>query len=426
MRIALINQAFYPDVVSSGQHLTDLALNLAARGHDVTVVTGRRGYDEPGRKFPRHETWRGIRIYRVLNTGLGRETKWRRAVDFASFMWSCCWRLCLLPRKDLIVGMTSPPLVSFFAAWFARVRRAKFVYWVMDLNPDEALAAGWLTPGSFWAEWLERFSRFSLQRAAKVIVLDRFMQERIRKKGILTENIEVIPPWSHDSEVHFDVEGRAEFRKAHGLEDKFVVMYSGNHSRCHPLDTVVGAARRLAGNKEIAFCFIGGGTEFRRVKRAAQEQRLVDVVCVPYQPLDRLAGALSAADLHLVVMGDAFVGLVHPCKIYNILRVGSPVLYVGPEPSHVSELFDRLNGHPPFEAIRHGDVEGVVCGILKMKDRSVRSARGNSAVCSELFARESLLPRLVGVLECAADERESPSPTLWRRRGNDRSLGCGP
>ena len=89
MRITLINQAFHPDVVSSGQHLTDVAVGLAERGHEVTVITSRRAYDDPAKKFPGFESWRGIKIHRVFNTGFGKKTKWRRAADFLSFLISC-------------------------------------------------------------------------------------------------------------------------------------------------------------------------------------------------------------------------------------------------------------------------------------------------------------------------------------------------
>ena len=244
MRITLINQAFYPDVVSSGQHLTDLALCLAQRGHEVTVVTSRRAYDDPTSKFQNYEVWRGIKIHRVSNTGFGKTAKWRRATDFLTFLISSCWRLCLLSKPDVVVALTSPPLVSVISAGYARLRRAKFCYWIMDLNPDEALAAGWLSPDSFAARWLERLSRFSLKQASAIVVLDTFMQQRILAKGIAAEKVSVIPPWSHDSEVQFDGPGRTHFRQLHGLENKFVVMYAGNHSPCHPLDTILAAAKQ--------------------------------------------------------------------------------------------------------------------------------------------------------------------------------------
>jgi glycosyltransferase involved in cell wall biosynthesis len=414
MRITLINQTFYPDVVSSGQHLVDLAVRLAEAGHEVTVITSRRAYDNPKKVFAKNETWRRIRIQRLFNTGFGKGAKWRRAADFATFMCSCAWRLCLLPKQDLVLAMTSPPLISFLTAAYARLRGIKFCYWIMDLNPDEALAAGWLQPDSFAARWLERCSRFSLRQAARIIVLDQFMNERICRKGIAPEKISVIPPWSHDSEVNFDLGGRLAFRKANGLENKFVVMYSGNHSPCHPLDTVLAAAKALAGEKEIAFCFVGGGSEFARVKKFAFEQRLANITCLPYQPLATLAGSLSAADLHLVVMGNPYVGLVHPCKIYNIMRIGTPLLYVGPRPSHISEILDELDGKLCSASVGHGEVEQVLRHILEMRKAAFRPDREGPAPLGGRFSIGALLPPLVHALESTAGDKVTVKKTYPR------------
>lgn len=402
MRVTLINQAFYPDVVSSGQHLADLALRMAGRGHEVTVVTSRRAYDDPEKVFPKEETWHGIRIVRVPATGFGKRAKWRRAADFGTFLWSCCWSLLRLPRQDLVVAMTSPPLISFIGAWFARLRGGRFCYWIMDLNPDEALAAGWLAPGSLAARFLERCSRFSLRQAGTIVVLDRFMEKRIRDKGIDAGRIVVIPPWSHDSEVRFDAEGRLRFRRLHAVDDKFVVMYSGNHSPCHPLDTVLEAARQLAGKREIAFLFVGGGSQFGRIKQFASEHALSNMRCLPYQPIGQLAGTLSAADLHLVVMGNHFVGLVHPCKIYNILRVGSPLLYIGPEPSHISEILQSIQGELACARANHGEVERVVEHIVTSEKRTFQPDGRRGVSLAEKFSEEALLPRLVAALESSA------------------------
>lgn len=423
MRLALINQAFYPDVVSSGQHLTDLALALAGRGHTVTVVTSRRAYDDPEKIFAKRETWRGIRILRVSATGLGKRAKWRRAADFATFLLSCCWTLFRLPKQDVVMAMTSPPLVSLLGAWYARIRGSRFCYWIMDLNPDEAVAAGWLGAGSFVARWLERCSRFSLRHAAKVVVLDRFMQQRISDKGIDAATIVVVPPWSHDSEIRFDDMGRTKFRKLHGLDGKFVVMYAGNHSPCHPLDTILEAARQMAENRDVAFVFVGGGSRFTEVKRFAAGHSLSNVLCLPYQPLDQLAGTLSAADLHLVVMGDPFVGIIHPCKVYNILQVGSPLLYIGPQPSHVSDIL-QANGELPCAWARHGEVDRVITHIETVRRVPFRSNTKRMVPISGKFSQKALLPRLVAALEGAGGaenaERQQPEhrdqrPVVSRR-----------
>jgi glycosyltransferase involved in cell wall biosynthesis len=426
LRFLLLNQTFHPDLVSTAQHLSDLALGLVERGHEVTVLTGRRAYDDPGKRFPKREEWRGIRIRRIGSTGFGKGAKWRRAADFASFGFLCALGLVFLPRHDAVIALTSPPLISVIGALRARLWGSRFIYWVMDLNPDEAIAAKWLSQGSLAARVLDWMSRFSLRCAHRVIALDRFMRERIAAKGIAGDKIKIIPPWSHDDHVHFDLQGRERFREAHGLADKFVVMYSGNHSPCHPLDTLLAAAQRLADDPGVVFCFVGGGSEFRKIQKMVGEvqspkskvqsqssevgpggdsrithhaSHVTNLLCLPYQPLAQLAGSLSAADLHVVVMGDPFVGTIHPCKLYNILGVAAPVLYIGPRPSHLSEVLEATNGTYAWGAAGHGEVDGVLAQIERLRagaasisDRLPPEARSN-------FSKNRVLPQLLAELE---------------------------
>jgi colanic acid biosynthesis glycosyl transferase WcaI len=398
MKILLLNQAFHPDVVATGQYLSELALELVKRGHAVTVVTGRQAYHNRQITFAPRENWAGVEIHRIYSTGYSRKTKWRRAADFASFMLSCCSRLAMLPRHDAVVALTTPPLISFLGAWRARLWRSRFFYWVMDLNPDEAIATGWLQRESAPARVLEKMSRFGLQQADAIVALDRFMRDQMVAKGISSEKIAVIPPWSHDDVVCFDALGRKKFRKAHGLDGKFVVMYSGNHSPVHPLDTLLRAAEKLRTNPDIVFCFVGGGGEFERVQQWATNGN-GNALCLPYQPLDQLAASLSAADLHIVVMGDSVVGLVHPCKIYNIMAVGAPLLYIGPQPSHVTEILHRLGRGHPWAACPHGDGQQASDQIQRLMNRAGNGSRRVPVEVAADFSKRALLPRMIAELE---------------------------
>ena len=397
MKILILNQAFYPDVVSSAQHAADLAASLVEAGHDVTVLADSRGYDDRARCFPSDETWRGVRILRGPSTGFGKAARWRRAADFSSFMLSCALRLMFLPRFDVVIAMTSPPLVSFLAALMVPLKARKLLFWSMDLNPDEAIAAGWLRPRSIAARLLSRWMLYSMNRAERIIALDRFMCDRIRAKGIAADKIAVVPPWAHDDQVHFDAEARRRFRDRHGLSEKFVVMYSGNHSPCHPLDTLLAAAERLAEHPEIVFLFVGGGSEFRK-PLALERGGVPNIRCLPYQAQEELAGSLSAADLHVVVMGSAFVGIVHPCKVYNILAVGARFLYIGPEESHIADLMAGLQDSGSVLVAGHGEVESVIRGILEAAQRPSVD-RSCSRECASQFSRQVLVPQMIGALE---------------------------
>ena len=370
-------------MVSTAQHLTDLATALSSRGHEVTVITSDRGYDDPAVRFKRRERWKGIEIIRIPSLAFGKNGRWRRVFNFGSFMLVCSLRLLTLRRFDLTMALTSPPLISFLAALFVKIKGGRFCFWVMDLNPDEAIAAGWLEEDSVTSRLLQRMLRYSFSVATQTIVLDRFMQKRVMAKGVDAERITIVPPWSHDDAVEYSETGREAFRRRHGLSDKFVVMYSGNHSPCHPLDTLLGAARKLEAQPEIVFCFVGGGSEQVKVR----ESGITNVKCLPYQPLDELSSSLSAADLHAVVMGDEFVGIVHPCKVYNILAVGAPALYIGPEPSHVTDIASQ---HGTFFRARHGDVDAVVAAILE-----ARQVQSRKPVRS--FSKQTLLPELIAL-----------------------------
>ena len=394
MRVLLLNQCFYPDVVSTAQHLTDLATALAARGHEVTVIASDRGYDDPTKRFKRRESWNGIEIIRIPSLSFGKKSRWRRVFNFGSFLLLCSLRLLALRRFDVVVALTSPPLISFLAALFVKLKGGSFCFWVMDLNPDEAIAAGWLDEKSLTSRMLQRMLNYSFKVAARTVVLDRFMKERVVAKGFDPARIAIVPPWSHDDHVQYSAAGRDEFRRKHGLADKFVVMYSGNHSPCHPLDTLLDAARALKDRSEIVFCFIGGGSEQIKVREFAAQQALANVKCLPYQPLNDLSGSLSAADLHVVVMGDEFVGIVHPCKVYNIMSIGAPALYIGPTPSHVTDIASQQQGR--FWLASHGDVERVTAAIIEAMQSHERQP-------VDSFAKHILLPQLIDVIELRQD-----------------------
>jgi colanic acid biosynthesis glycosyl transferase WcaI len=411
MRILILNQAFFPDVVSTAQHASDLAVEAARKGDDVIVICSRRGYDSPQLQFAPYEVWQGVKIRRVSCLGLSKKSKLGRILVFASFLFNCLAELVRVDRVDCVVGMTSPPLLSFLAALSVKLRGGRFIYWVMDLNPDEAIAAGWLRDSSLTATFLKSVLHFSLRHAAKIVVLDRFMKARIESKNVPSSRMTVIPPWPHDTAVAYNLDGRSSFRAKHGLSEKFLVMYSGNHSPCHPLDTLLKAAELLSSHEEIAFCFIGGGSEFCKVQRFASERALTNVLCLPYQPLEMLSSSLSAADMHAVVLGNEFVGIVHPCKIYNILSLGIPVLYIGPRTSHITDMLPPESMGKWAFAAGHGEPDLVAAHIRYA--RAQESTPGAHRHLLPEFSQARLVSQLYAVLEPATDSvAQSASPDL--------------
>lgn len=408
MRVLLINQCFYPDHVATAQHLTDLALGLVEAGHQVTAVASSRGYDDPTRRFPVRETWKGIDIHRIWTPGLGKKAKWRRLVDFATFWLNAARILLFMPRHDVTVCLTSPPLISTLGTVAAKLKGGAVIPWVMDLNPDEAVAAGWLKQGGLVERTLTFIQNWSFRQASRIVALDRFMARRIIDKGVSPAVVRTYAPWSHDQCVRFDVPDREAFRAKHGLTGKFIVMYSGNHSPCHPLGTVLAAAEALKQEPAVHFLFVGGGSEFKKVQAFQKEKALSNITTLPYQAMEELSGSLSSADLHLVVMGEPFVGIVHPCKIYNILSLGIPLLFVGPEQSHGGDLARRLADPGYARLAAHGDVDRVVGEVRAALQRGPQPPNPAAQALAAEFSHAVLCPRWIDLIVEAANESRQP------------------
>jgi hypothetical protein len=387
--------------VATAQQLTGVARTLVERGHDVTVIAGRRGYDDPALRFPSRESWNGIEIIRLPSISLGKASRWRRVVNFASFSIAAVLRLLLVKRQDTVVALTSPPLISWLASLFVRLKGGRLVFWVMDLNPDEAITAGWLKQDSRPAKFLTAILKSSLRHSEKIIVLDRFMKERIAAKGISEDKIEVLAPFGDDS-ISFDETGREAFRLREALSDKFVVMHAGNHSPCHPLDSLLEAAGELRSRGELVFAFVGGGSELGKVKEFARTNQLKNILCLPYQPQAELGAVLSAADLHVVIVGEGYPGIIHPCKIYDILATGSPFLYIGPKESHVADIISALPDQQQSSSAQHGQVEAITKSICERAD-SFSSNPGRGTRFS--YRLESTLPQLIDQIEAASPEK---------------------
>ena len=357
--ILLLSQVYVPDPASVCQHFHDAAAELVKRGWRVRVLASARGYDDPTRRYPLRETLDGVDVRRLPFSSFGKRSIPIRLLGQSLFLAQAFMRGLFTPGLAGVLVSTSPPMCSIIAVLIATIRRQPIAYWAMDINPDQMVALGKIREGSLAARVFNWINRRILTRAKVIVALDRFMADRLRAKCDIPGKVCVLPPWPHEEALDLVDHADNPFRKAHELDGKFVVMYSGNHSPANPIDTVIEAASRLHERSDIVFMFIGGGLAKREVEQAIAAGAS-NIRSLPYQPMDQLRYSLSAADAHVVTIGDGVVGIVHPCKVYGAMAVARPILFVGPAPSHVADLLDK---HNVGWRVEHGDVEGAVMAI---------------------------------------------------------------
>ncbi len=356
MRVLLLNQTFFPDQAATSQQLMDLALHLKKEGCQVTVMAARRAYGNPKQIHSAQEDVQGIHVVRVGSTGFGRRSFFHRFIDGVTFELLLLGKLLFFPRQDLVIAFTSPPLIGFVGLLFTALRGGKCVQWMMDLNPDIAFAVGYLKPRSWRGRLLTAVLRLTARASDFVVVLDRWMRQRMLAHGVHPERIIVAPPWPVSEPTPIDSDYGRRFRERHNITQKFVVLYSGNHSVAHPLDTILQTAWHLRDDKDLLFLFIGGGLRQADVTRFRETHGLSNIRQLPHQPRELLHESLSAGDLHVVTMGQEMSGLVHTSKIYGVLATGRPYVFIGPRASHVGDLIHEC---PYGFLVEHGDIRGL-------------------------------------------------------------------
>ena len=399
--ILIISQTFVPDPASVGQHMADVAFELARRGHPVRVYASARGYEDSTRIYPRRELLNGTDIRRFGFASFGKKSILLRVLGTAAFHIQAFFAALFTPNQAGIFFSTSPPLIGLPLCIAAFIRRLPVVYWAMDLNPDQLIALGKIGSKSFMATLLEAVNRFILHRSKLIVALDRFMADRLMARGVDREKLMVMPPWPHEEHIQSDT-SENPFRIRHGLNGRFVIMYSGNHSPSNPLKTILDAAVQLKDDASLVFLFVGGGHGKKEIEQYMREHGLTNTMSLPYQPMSELKYSLTAADVHIVSLGEGMVGIIHPCKIYGAMTAGKPILFLGPSPSHIGDLMER---HPIGLHVAHGDLPAAMNAIEKFRKMPVdeRKKMGDLGrkVLSETLSQSLLCGKFCDAVEIA-------------------------
>jgi glycosyltransferase involved in cell wall biosynthesis len=377
-RLIFINRYFHPDQSATSRLLSDLAFALADAGHNILILTSRQRYDDPEARLPACEVRGRVKVRRLAGTRFGRITLLGRAIDYVSFYISMAVDLLKLARAgDTIVPMTDPPMLSLFIAPLARLKGWRIVNWLQDLYPEVALAVGTPFLRPTVAKLIKVFRDRSLRAADCNVVIATAMAERVSALDVKEEHIRVIHNWVDDHALSPIPAHENPLRRAWGLEDKFVVGYSGNLGRVHDIDTILLASAELV-DCQIVFLCIGGGAQYEALKDTVEKRRLTQLFrFMPYQSETELPYSLSAADAHWLSQKPEFEGLVFPSKFYGIAAVGRPIVAIT---SRRSELAKLVSQYQCGVVVEQGNGKALALELKRLKAApEVCSAMGERA-----------------------------------------------
>jgi len=383
VRVCYFNRSYWPDTGATGQLLTELAEDLVSKhGMHVTVVAGYPA--SATGPLAASEFRNGVRILRARGTRLSQRSFAGRATNYLTYFCSALWIAVRLPRQDVTVALTDPPIIGL-AALAAGPRRG-MVFYCQDIFPQ---VAGLLEDfkSDFINHALERLNRYLVRRANRIVSLGETMTSRlVEGKGADPAKITIIHNWADTSAIVPSAKDN-EFSRAHGLAQRFVVLHAGNIGLSQNLDVVIDAAAILKPRTDIVIVFIGDGNRRIALESAARARGLDNVRFLPFQPRESLRWTYASSDVCLVSLKPGLAGYIVPSKLYPILAAGRPYIAAVEALTEVAALTAH---HRCGVLVAPGDAAQLAATIISFADnRGDRESMGQRArTAAELFARD--------------------------------------
>ena len=336
-RLTLISQYFYPEMISTGHILTELAVELAKKGIKTSVICAQPTYYS-NHKIDKDITYKGIAIRRTFNTQFDKNSLKGKLLNSFSFFIGTLWMVLKEQGNYPVVLVTNPPFIGLVGLIYKILKRRSYILIIHDLYPDIAVNLGYIRNDSLVAQVWEKINKWIYRAASFIVVLGRDVQNRIKDKLPAKQHrkVKFIPNWA-DPELIFPIDqSRNPFINELGLNGKFLVQYSGNMGLTHDMETIVEAAQKLRHDESIHFVFIGGGGKLAKIKKMILDYGLKNVTFLPYQPRKSLKFSLCSSHVSLISLERGAEGLSVPSKLYGIMASGRPIIAIMPENTEVA------------------------------------------------------------------------------------------
>jgi glycosyltransferase involved in cell wall biosynthesis len=327
MRILLLNQFFYPDTAATSQLLTDLARELVTQGHEVVAICAQGDYASS-------RDLTALPSVTIIRSALlpFSHSPCGRLASYAGYFLTAAVQSLRGPAPDVVLTLTTPPLLSLVGTLVKRWRGGRHFIWEMDLYPDVAVDLGVFRPQSPLTKLIGAVADYSRHRADGILALGDDMQERLLGHQVPASRIQVVHNWADRSEIHPQAFPRGPL----------TVHYSGNLGLAHDTATIQQTMLKLAGDEHIHFTFAGGGPQRKALQAFCEREGLSRVTFRPYCSRDQLSSSLAEGHLGLVTQKPETTGSIVPSKVYGIMAAGRPLLYIGSHRATPARIIERF------------------------------------------------------------------------------------
>ncbi|MDQ3010094.1 MAG: glycosyltransferase family 4 protein, partial [Acidobacteriota bacterium] len=299
-----------------------------------------------------------------------------------------------------------PLTIGLTAFVLGLIKRIPYCYNLQDIWPEAAIKLGMLRGQRLIAffEWMEKFI---YRHSRKIFAISDEFKINLVNKGVTANKIEVIPNFV-DTGFIKPMEKANAFSLAHGLADKFVVLYAGNVGLSQGLEVILDAAAKLKEHREIVFLIVGQGSCQDELAADTERRGLQNVMLLPFQPERDVPMIYAACDVAMIPLRRGITENSVPCKTYSIMAAGKPYIAGVDAGSTVSKLTDAAGCGVRIDP---EDAAALARAVLQLQaDAEARQGMGNNGreYVKRHFAQETITSRYRAALEHLVKEDSLP------------------
>ncbi|MBM7573506.1 glycosyltransferase family 4 protein [Aquibacillus albus] len=396
-RIVFVINYFYPDLASTGQLMTDLCSELQYE-YEITVIAAQPGYageDNYHTKKISVKFYQNIKVISVKLPSVNKNKKISRLKYITTYFLLSILMLIRQKDVDVIYTISQPPILGGLIGTIGKfILKAKHIYNIQDFNPEQASIINFLSN-----KLILRFARFldnlNCRLANEIVLVGEDMVETLLKrfKGRYKPSYSVINNWIDEKVViplSNDDEVIKKFKNYYKLNNKFIVMYSGNLGLYYDLENIIKITKEFSTYSNIMFVFIGEGAIKSQLLTFVNDNGLENVLFLPYQAREFIKYSLNIADIHLVVNQKGIKGISVPSKIYGVMAVGKPILGVLENGSEAERLINKSQCGFVVEPQNYEEIKTLILKFYNMDKNELNVLGKNGRYYLERHLRKEI------------------------------------
>lgn len=384
--LRIVSQPFYPEMVSSGQALTELAEELNSYGLKIKVIASQPTILENSKVVPKIIDYKGIHIVRTWSTRFPKLSFIGKFINLLTFFITASFDILFHDRKVPLLLVTNPPYMALIG-WFNNILYGtKYGILLFDIMPEQAELLSLVKPNGIISKLWRKANQLCYIRASYAVVLSKDMFEGAisnanlnghKYEQLCRDKTHIIHVWSDDRIIKPKSKSESAFTEKLNVKNKLVLQYSGNHGRFHDIEFLLEIAKSFKDNDNVQFQFIGEGFKKYLVEKTVNEHSLKNVYFSGYVSKDELQDSLAMADLGVIAQLPLQERVCYPSKLLGILSSGKPVFAVcSPESEMAKMILENDLGY----VIKNGDINDAVNKInLILQDKEKLIDKGRNS-----------------------------------------------